>query len=101
MPSKTQTSFFRRLLLAHLISKGIATIPAIVKVTGMPRRTAQDTLSALEELDIQITFVGANKNGHYEVQDWGAINPDWIAKNIEMICHTLGYPTCSITGRDR
>lgn len=55
-PSKTRTSFYRRLYVAHLISQGTDTVPAIMEATGMPRRTAQDTLSALAELDIQCAF---------------------------------------------
>ena len=49
-PSKTRTSFYRRLYVAWLISQGTDTVPAIMEVTGMPRRTAQDTLTALAEL---------------------------------------------------
>ena len=45
-PSKTRTSFYRRLYVAWLISQGTDTVPAIMEATGMPRRTAQDTLSA-------------------------------------------------------
>jgi len=54
--SKTKTSFYRRLYVAHLIDSGINTVPRIVEETGMPRRTAQDTLSALDELDIDCSF---------------------------------------------
>ena len=38
-PSKTRTSFYRRLYVAHLISQGTDTVPAIMAATGMPRRT--------------------------------------------------------------
>ena len=55
-PSKTRTSFYRRLYVAWLISQGTDTVPAIMEATGMPRRTAQDTLSALAELDISCAF---------------------------------------------
>ena len=56
-PSKTRTSFYRRLYVAWLIDSGAAaSVPALMEATGMPRRTAQDTLSALAELDIQCAF---------------------------------------------
>ncbi len=55
-PSKTRTSFYRRLYVAWLISSGTDTIPAIMAATGMPRRTAQDTLAALADLDISCGF---------------------------------------------
>ena len=55
--SKTKTSFYRRLYVAWLIDSGTAdSVPALMAATGMPRRTAQDTLSALEELDIRCEF---------------------------------------------
>lgn len=90
--SKTRTSFYRRLYLAYLISQGHDTVPAIEAATGMPRRTAQDTLNALHELDIQCRFEGANKNGHYRILDWGPIDPAWLAAHREQIRATLGYP---------
>ena len=46
--SKTKTSFYRRLYVAWLIDSGTAcSVPALMEATGMPRRTAQDTLAAL------------------------------------------------------
>ncbi|MGY4108314.1 winged helix-turn-helix domain-containing protein [Aeromonas encheleia] len=95
-PSKTRTSFYRRLYVAHLISQGIDSIPAIMAATGMPRRTAQDTLAALAELDIHCAFEqteGARHlQGHYRIGDWGPINPAWIAAQLDTIKQTLGYP---------
>ncbi|WP_421188088.1 winged helix-turn-helix domain-containing protein [Aeromonas sanarellii] len=95
-PSKTRTSFYRRLYVAHLISQGTDTVPAIMTATGMPRRTAQDTLSALTELDICCAFEqteGARHlQGHYRISDWGPINPDWIKAQLPVIKQTLGYP---------
>lgn len=95
--SKTRTSFYRRLYVAWLIDSGAATsVPALMAATGMPRRTAQDTLAALAELDIDCAFQQEsgerNNAGHYEVRDWGAINPQWIAANLPQIKAVLGYP---------
>jgi len=90
--SKTKTSFYRRLYVAYLIERGINTVPAIMEATGMPRRTAQDTISALEEIDITCKFVGANKDGNYEISDWGAINTAWIQTSIQHIKDVLMYP---------
>ncbi|MDR7023166.1 hypothetical protein SAMN05216370_0931 [Pseudomonas peli] len=95
--SKTRSSFYRRLYVAWLIDSGTATnVPALMDATGMPRRTAQDTLSALAELDIECTFAQQsgerNNAGHYEIRDWGAINPQWIAANLAQIKAVLGYP---------
>lgn len=96
-PSKTKTSFYRRLYVAWLIDSGTATsVPAIMEATGMPRRTAQDTLLALGELDIDCQFqqeAGERNNaGHYEIRDWGAIDKRWIAANLQQIKAVLNYP---------
>ncbi|HZX17334.1 MAG TPA: winged helix-turn-helix domain-containing protein [Pseudomonas sp.] len=95
--SKTRTSFYRRLYVAWLIDSGTATsVPALMAATGMPRRTAQDTLTALAELDIDCAFQQEsgerNNAGHYEIRDWGAINPQWIAANLPQIKAVLAYP---------
>ncbi|MDH0746532.1 winged helix-turn-helix domain-containing protein [Pseudomonas sp. GD03842] len=95
--SKTKSSFYRRLYVAHLIDTGIATsVPAITEVTGMPRRTAQDTLLALADLDIACAFEqedGArNHAGAYRIHDWGAIDKRWIAEHLAQIKAVLGYP---------
>jgi len=95
--SKTRSSFYRRLYVAWLIHSGTATsVPALMSATGMPRRTAQDTLSALVELDIHCDFVqqaGERHNaGHYAIQDWGPINPQWIEEHLQQIKALLGYP---------
>jgi hypothetical protein len=95
--SKTRTSFYRRLYVAWLIDSGGATsVPALMAATGMPRRTAQDTLAALAELDIDCAFQQEsgerNNAGHYEIRDWGAINPQWIGANLPQIKAVLGYP---------
>ena len=92
MTSKTRTSFYRRLYVAHLIESGINTVPAIERYIGMPRRTAQDTIAALGEIDIRCRFHGANKNGTYVIDDWGAIRREWVAGHLAEIASVLGYP---------
>jgi len=95
--SKTKSSFYRRLYVAWLIESGAATsVPALVEATGMPRRTAQDTLAALADLDIDCRFTqddGERHNaGHYQIHDWGAIDRLWIERNLAQIKSVLGYP---------
>ncbi|AQU82861.1 MAG: winged helix-turn-helix domain-containing protein [Halomonas sp.] len=93
--SKTKSSFYRRLYVAYLIEQGIASVPALIEATGMPRRTAQDTISSLAELDIECVFEkgeGERHNiGHYQIRDWGAIDPRWVATNAERLKQVLGY----------
>ncbi|EGQ9181053.1 MULTISPECIES: helix-turn-helix domain-containing protein [Vibrio] len=89
--SKTKTSFYRRLLITYLIDNGINTLPKIQREIDIPRRTAQDTINALGDIDIDCTYVGATKNGHYQIDSWGPFDKSWIAKNIKSIKGTLGY----------
>jgi len=95
--SKTKSSFYRRLYVAYLIDSGVASnVPALVDVTGMPRRTAQDTVAALADLDIVCEFEqqeGArNHAGSYRIRDWGAIDRGWIEANLRRIKAVLEYP---------
>jgi len=95
--SKTKSSFYRRLYVAYLIDSGLApSVPALTEVTGMPRRTAQDTIAALADLDIICEFEqeeGArNHAGRYQIRDWGAIDRGWIERNLWQIKAVLEYP---------
>jgi len=95
--SKTKSSFYRRLYVAWLIDREIASsVPALTEVTGMPRRTAQDTILALADLDIVCEFEqedGArNHAGQYRIRSWGAIDKSWIGRNLVSIKQVLGYP---------
>ena len=95
--SKTKSSFYRRLYVAWRIDSQTATsVPARLEATGMPRRTAQDTIAALADLDIACVFEqqpGArNHAGHYRIQDWGAIDRQWIGRHLQQLREVLGYP---------
>lgn len=87
-PSKTKTSFYRRIYVAYLITQGINTVPKVIAATGMPRRTAQDTLAAIHELAIRLE----NNNGVYRVADWGAVNALWVEANLAELKAVLSYP---------
>ncbi|KRP63298.1 winged helix-turn-helix domain-containing protein [Pseudomonas trivialis] len=95
--SKTKSSFYRRLYVAYLIDSGQASsVPALTELTGMPRRTAQDTIAALADLDIVCAFEqedGArNHAGQYRIRSWGAIDRQWIEAHLASIKRVLGYP---------
>lgn len=96
-PSKTKTSFYRRLYVAWLIDSGTAdSVPAIMAATGMPRRTAQDTLEALGELDIDCAFEQADgerhNSGRFRIRNWGPIDPHWVAVHLSHLKTVLDYP---------
>lgn len=86
--SKTKTSFYRRIYVAWLIEQGSNTVPKIIAATGMPRRTAQDTLAAIYELAIEMK----NANGAYSIVNWGAVNKAWVENNISQLKAVLEYP---------
>ncbi len=95
--SKTKSSFYRRLYVAWLIDSGLATsVPALTEATGMPRRTAQDTLAALADLDIVCEFEQQdgerNHIGRYVVRDWGPVDKEWVGRHLGGIKRVLGYP---------
>tara|TARA_Y100001970_G_scaffold292672_1_gene435051 strand:- start:1885 stop:2172 length:288 start_codon:yes stop_codon:yes gene_type:complete len=83
--SKTKTSYYRRLYVAYLIDSGTNTVPALLDITEMHRRTLQDTLKALADLDIIIESRGGTKNASYAVKSWGAIDRDWIKNNLQHV----------------
>lgn len=86
--SKTKTSFYRRIYVTWLITRGINTVPKIIAATGMPRRTAQDTLEAIHELAVELD----NINGSYRLISWGAVNSQWVEANISQLKAVLEYP---------
>ncbi|WP_191603733.1 helix-turn-helix domain-containing protein [Marinomonas algicola] len=83
--SKTKTSYYRRLYVAYLIDSGVNTAPLLIEKAGMPKRTLQDTLVALSELDILLEKEGGTKNLTYQISDWGAINKKWIENNLQNV----------------
>jgi hypothetical protein len=89
--SKTKTSFYRRLYVAYLIDSGVNSVPAIIEATGMPRRTAQDSIVALSEIGIICAFSGPTKTGRYQILDWGPIKREWVKNNLQHVCSVLDY----------
>jgi len=89
--SKTKTCFYRRLYVAYLIDSGVNTVPKLIKATGMPKRTAQDTIKSLAEYDVLCVFQGATKDGFYQITGWGAIRKNWIKDNLKHVIDVLEY----------
>jgi hypothetical protein len=93
-PSKQQLAFYRKLYLAHLIDRGRHNIPSLEEETGMPRRTLQDAIKALSDLDIECRFVeqpGQRHNsGYFVIDNWGPINADWVERQESRLKTVLG-----------
>lgn len=83
--SKTKTSYYRRLYVAYLIDTGINTVPLLLETTLMPKRTLQDTILALAEMDIVCAISGGTKNRSYSIDSWGAINKSYIKSNLQHV----------------
>lgn len=90
--SKTKTSYYRRLYVAYLIDSGTNTVQGLLDATAMPRRTLQDTLKALSDLDIVVESRGGTKNASYRIESWGAIDSCWIKNNLQHVKGVLQYP---------
>ncbi len=94
--SKQKLAFYRKLYLCHLIHTGEHNVPSLSKITGMPRRTIQDCLKVMHDVDVHIGFEQSSgkrfNSGSYRIQDWGCIQPHWIAANFVSIAKILGLP---------
>jgi len=58
----------------------------------MPRRTLQDSISALDDIGIECQFIqdGERDNaGYYKIKTWGPITPAWVDTHIDYITTIL------------
>ncbi|WP_290699821.1 helix-turn-helix domain-containing protein [Amphritea sp.] len=86
-------TFARRLLIAHLVSTlEKPSVPVLMSETGWPRRTIQDVIKAIPGMGVNIYFRQdgrRNNDGYYVIDQWGAINPDWLDQNIDNVKKSL------------
>lgn len=90
--SKQQKAFFRKLYIAHTIDSEQHNLLSLNKLTGMPRRTLQDSIAALADIGIECHFVQdgeRNNAGYYKIGNWGPINGAWVNDNLETITAAL------------
>lgn len=94
--SKQKLAFYRKLYLCHLIHQGDHNVPSLTQLTGMPRRTIQDCLKVMQDIDVTIGFeqnCGKRYNsGCYRILDWGGIHSDWVEKKFPHIAAVLKLP---------
>ncbi len=64
------------------------------KITGMPRRTIQDCIKVLGDINIEVSFENSgrkrNNDGIYKIRSWGPIDRHWVAAQITHIAAALG-----------
>ncbi len=91
--SKQQRAFYRKLYLSWLVSQEAHNVSSLQQLTGMPRRTIQDSLKDLSDIGIECSFEqqegGRHNAGHFQLVDWGPIRPEWVAANLEQIKQAL------------
>lgn len=91
--TKAQKAFFRKIYLAYLIDSEQHSARSLMTLTGMPRRTIQDTLADLSDIGIEAQFVqregGRHNDGYYQLDDWGPIRRSWIERQLSQIEQSL------------
>jgi len=91
--TKQQRAFYRKLYLGWLVSQEQHGATSLQKLTGMPRRTIQDTLKDMSDIGIALRFQqqegGRHNAGFYVLDDWGPIRPEWISANLSEIEQAL------------
>jgi hypothetical protein len=80
-----ESNFGRLCVLVWYISQTKSNKVLLAKLTGSTLVSIPFQIKTLKEIGVRINFVGARKNGYYEIDDWGPINPKWVHKNIEQL----------------
>ncbi|MDO6562205.1 helix-turn-helix domain-containing protein [Amphritea sp. 1_MG-2023] len=86
-------TFARRLFISYLIATTERpSVPALIALTGWPRRTIQDVIKVIPGMGVNIYFKQdgrRNNDGYYVIDSWGAINSEWVKLNIDRIKRSL------------
>lgn len=80
--TRTKNANHKRMLVAYLINMGVNTVPRIAVKTKLPKRTVENIIKTLSDLDIDVEYQGARKNGKYVINSWGCVNLEWIENNL-------------------
>ena len=86
--NKSQKAFLRKLYLAHLLDEEQHNLLSLQKLTGMPRRTLQDAITAFADIGIKVDFIqqGQRHNeGYYRISTWGPISSAWVNSHFQQI----------------
>ncbi|MFB2661181.1 winged helix-turn-helix domain-containing protein [Shewanella mangrovisoli] len=96
--SKQHKAFLRKLYLAHLMDDERHNLLSLNKLTGMPRRTLQDSIAAFEDIGIKVEFVqdgSRNNAGYYRIVTWGPISSAWVDTHVDEIAAIIGVNASS------
>jgi hypothetical protein len=92
MASKSQIAFFRKLYLSLLIDEDRHNLLSLQQLTGMPRRTLQDTIASLGDVGIEVEFIQTKERhnaGYYQLLTWGPIDLAWVNGHRELLLAAL------------
>ncbi len=90
--SKQKKAYLRKLYIAHLIDTERQDLRSLEEVTGMPRRTLQDSIKAMSDIGIDCCFVQdgpKHRHGYYRIVAWGDHDQVWIKTNLNAILAVL------------
>lgn len=90
--NKSKIAFNRKLLIATLIDSNIGSVPMLVDATGMNRRTVQEVINSLSDVDITCLRVGSTKSGYYCISDWGMLDKNKTRMQLQHINDVLDCP---------
>ncbi|AQS39960.1 hypothetical protein Sps_04879 [Shewanella psychrophila] len=80
--NKSKLAFNRKLLIATLIDSNIGSVPMLVDATGMNRRTVQEVINSLSDVDITCLRAGSTKSGYYYISDWGLLDKNKVRNKL-------------------
>ena len=89
--NKSKIAFNRKLLIATLIDSNIGSVPLLVDATGMNRRTVQEVINSLSDIDITCLRSGSTKSGYYFISDWGLLDKRKVRNQLQHINGVLEY----------
>ena len=86
--SKQKRAYYRKLYLAHLIDSQRHNLRSLEATTGMPRRTLQDCIKAMDDVGIECHFVQdgpKHRHGYYEIGCWGDHASEWVREHMHQL----------------
>ena len=89
MTNKSKIAFYRKILIATLIDADISSVPLLVDATAMGRRTVQEVINSLSDINITCLRSGSTKSGYYYISDWGLLSKKEIKKHLRHIIDVL------------
>lgn len=86
-----ESAYYRRLILAYIIDEqGPISTVNIVNLLNWPKNTVKSNISAIQDMGIEVEYVGSRKTGGYQLVSWGPIKKSWVKQRYSKIVNSLG-----------